>query len=220
MPAPRPILPPHRAQLDVVDDRADRDVAKRKGVAGSNLSALARLQQVAHLDAGGSEDVALLAVEIVEQRDAGVAVRVVLDRRDLGRHAVLVAVEVDDPVRPLVASAAVAGGLAAVAVAAAGLRAGTTSERSGRSRVISAKSETVWNRRPGLVGFRDRSAMAVSWCSALEEVDRVAGGEGDHGPLLVGPLTPHVRTTVPGGLALAVKVLTLVTRTLKACSTA
>src|SRR5689334_24266484 len=36
------------------------------------------------------EDVALLAVEVVEEQDAAVAVRVVLDRGDLGRHAVLV----------------------------------------------------------------------------------------------------------------------------------
>src|SRR5690606_17851373 len=70
------------------------------------------------------EDVGLLAVEVVEQRDAGVAVRVVLDGRDLRRHAVLVPAEVDDAVARLVAAAAVAGGLAAEGVAAARLRLG------------------------------------------------------------------------------------------------
>src|SRR5690606_29151578 len=50
-----------------------------------------------------------------------------------------------------------------------------TRDRSGRSRVISAKSATVWKRRPGLVGLRLRSAIAGP-DSILEEVDRVALG--------------------------------------------
>ena len=45
-------------------------------------------------------------------------------------------------------------------------------------RVMSEKSETVWNRRPGLVGLRLRSA--ISPCSVLEEVDRVALDEVQH----------------------------------------
>ena len=70
---------------------------------------------------GGGEDVALLAVGVVQQGDVAAAVRVVLDRRDLGRHAVLEALEVDLAVAALGAAAAVAGGDAAVDVAAAGL---------------------------------------------------------------------------------------------------
>ena len=50
---------------------------------------------------------------------------------------------------------------------------GASSDFSGRSRVISAKSETVWNRRPALVGLRERSAMRCPGLSVLEEVDRV-----------------------------------------------
>src|ERR1700730_16323057 len=57
---------------------------------------------------------------------------------------------------------------------------------SGRSRVISAKSETVWNRRPGLVGLRLRIGMA----SAPEDLDLVTHGEGDDRPLLPGALAP------------------------------
>ena len=37
---------------------------------------------------------------------------------------------------------------------------GASSDFSGRSRVISEKSETVWKRRPGLVGLRERSGMS------------------------------------------------------------
>ena len=58
------------------------------------------------------------------------------------------------PVLLLVAATAVAGRLAAVAVAPAGGPAwGPSSDFSGRSRVISAKSETVWKRRPGAGGL-------------------------------------------------------------------
>src|SRR3954453_9471853 len=48
---------------------------------------------------------------------------------------------------------------------------GASSERSGLSFVIFEKSETVWNRRPGLVGLRLRSGTSAS----LEEVDAVVG---------------------------------------------
>ena len=45
----------------------------------------------------GHEDVALLAVLVVQEGDPSVAVRVVLDVGDLRRNAVLVATEVDRP---------------------------------------------------------------------------------------------------------------------------
>src|SRR5699024_3375498 len=81
------------------------------------------LDEGALLQALGCDNVALLAVQVVEQRDVRGAVRVVLDVRDLGRHAVLViATEVDDAVLALVAAALVAGGDVTVDVAATGLR--------------------------------------------------------------------------------------------------
>src|SRR5690606_18675088 len=109
-----------RLQLDVVHRGADGDVAQRQGVARTDLGTLAVLQAVADLYVAGRQDVALLAVEVVQQRDAARTVGVVLDRRDDGGDAVLVAPEVDDPVPLLVAAATVAGGLAAVDVAPAG----------------------------------------------------------------------------------------------------
>src|SRR6266545_3442431 len=113
-----------RAQLHGVHQGSDRDAAQRQGVARLDVRALAGLHHVAHTQAVGRQDVALLAVEVVEQRDAGGPVRVVLDRRHLGRHSVLVAAEVDDAVALLVATAAVPRGDAAVHVAPAGLRGG------------------------------------------------------------------------------------------------
>jgi hypothetical protein len=44
----------------------------------------------------------------VQQRDATGAVGVVFDRRDLGRHAVLVALEIDEAIAHLVAATTVA----------------------------------------------------------------------------------------------------------------
>src|SRR5256885_1777852 len=81
---------------------------------------------------------------------------------------------------------------------------GASSERSGRSLVISEKSETVWNRRPGLVGLRLRRGMAVSFLG-LEEVDAVARGQGDHGPLGVRAGPEGERAPVALALALAVQ---------------
>src|ERR1700691_2642973 len=63
---------------------------------------------------------------------------------------------------------------------------GASSDFSGRSRVISEKSETVWKRRPGLVGLRERSAMGACLGSAIEEIDGVVGVEGDDGALGAG----------------------------------
>src|SRR3954447_21919727 len=60
---------------------------------------------------------------------------------------------------------------------------GARSERSGSVFVISEKSETVWKRRPALVGLRLRRAMSGS----LEEVDAVAGHQRHHGALGVRP---------------------------------
>src|SRR5262245_11989998 len=56
---------------------------------------------------------------------------------------------------------------------------------SGVDLVISEKSGEVWKRRPGLVGLRERIAMAIS---VLEQRDVVAGSQGDDGPLRVGLL--------------------------------
>src|SRR5262249_54866402 len=67
----------------------------------------------------GCEDVPLLAVRVVQQRDPGRPVGVVFDRVHAGGHAVLGALEVDDPVAALVAAALVPGGDAAVVVAPA-----------------------------------------------------------------------------------------------------
>ena len=109
-----------RPQLDGVDHGTGRDVAQRQVVAGLDVGVGARLHHVALRESLRRDDVALLAVQEVQQRDVRGAVRVVLDVRDLGVDAVLVvATEVDHPVGALVAATLVPGGDAAVRVAAA-----------------------------------------------------------------------------------------------------
>ena len=99
------------------------DVAQRQVVAGLDVGVGARLNDVALLELVRRDDVALGAVNEVQQRDAGGAVRVVLDVSDLRVDTVLVvALEVDDAVLTLVATTNVAGGDASLVVAATGLR--------------------------------------------------------------------------------------------------
>ena len=105
--------------LDVVDRRAERDVLERQRVADARLCLRPGDDSVTDVQAVGHEHVALLAVGVVQQADARRAVRVVLDRRQLRGHVVLVALEVDPAVEPLLAAAAMADGQATLVVAAA-----------------------------------------------------------------------------------------------------
>src|SRR5262249_26812144 len=108
-------------QLDVVDQRAGRDVRERQRVAGTDVGAGAGLDRRADTQARGSEDVRLRAVGVMQQRDARRPVRVVLDRCHLRRNAVLGALEVDLPVEALVPAALVAPRNAPVRVPATAL---------------------------------------------------------------------------------------------------
>ena len=107
-----------RLELDCVDQGTNGDLGKRHGVAGLDVGASAGHDGIANLEALGSQDVALLAVHVVEQSDASRAVRIVLNRGNLGGHAVLVALEVDATILTLVAAALVTDGDVAMIVTA------------------------------------------------------------------------------------------------------
>src|SRR5919202_969418 len=115
--AARQLRPATRLELDGVDDRADRDSRERQGVAHIDLGVWAAHHDRADGEVARGEDVALLAVVVVQQRDVRRAVRVVLDRGDRRRHPVLVALEVYEAVATLVPAADVAGCGAALVVA-------------------------------------------------------------------------------------------------------
>src|SRR5258707_1589683 len=102
--------------------RAERDVEEGQGVADENVRLRAARDRRADRQAVRGQGVALLAVRVMQQGDAGGAVRIVFDCRHFRRNAVLVALEVDDAVLLLVSAADESGGDPAAALAAAGLR--------------------------------------------------------------------------------------------------
>ena len=93
---------------------------KRQRVADENVSVRTAHDRLPDREPDRLDDVALLAVRIVDQRDAGAAVRIVLDRRHGARNPELVALEVDEPQLLLVTAAVMTHGESAGAVAAAG----------------------------------------------------------------------------------------------------
>tara|TARA_B100000700_G_scaffold293949_1_gene355433 strand:+ start:987 stop:1580 length:594 start_codon:yes stop_codon:yes gene_type:complete len=109
-----------RLKFDVVQSRPDRDVPKRESVARLDLTALSRLEDLANLDALWRQDVTLLPIVVVEQQDSATAIRVVLNRSNLGRYPIFISAKIDDSVLALVAATTVTGRLASVVVATAG----------------------------------------------------------------------------------------------------
>src|SRR3954464_13183035 len=197
---PRDLRAAAGPQLDGVHDRADRDVAQRQVVAGLDVGRRTGLDSVALRQPCRGDDVALLAVGVVQQRDARGAVGVVLDVRDLRRHAVLVvATEIDDAVGALVTAALVPDGDAAVNVATA-LAVQRLDERLLRlgardlDEVGDARATTTGSRR---LVFADTHLDRPS-----EEVDAVTLGETDDGALGV----VAGADTEPRALALALAV--------------
>src|SRR6266576_47733 len=96
-----------RIQLEVVNHRAGRNVLELQRIARKNVRALAGGNRCAHFQSHGMEDVALLAIGVVQQRQIGAAVRVVFNGRHFRGHAELFAPEVHLAVGLLVAAAAV-----------------------------------------------------------------------------------------------------------------
>src|SRR5690349_11482848 len=100
-----------------MDDRTDGDIAQGQCVAVADRRVGSALDCVADLQAQGRDDVALLTIGIEQQRDAGRAIRIVLNRRNPGRDAVFLALEVDVTQLALVPAAAMANGDTALVVA-------------------------------------------------------------------------------------------------------
>src|ERR1700722_622905 len=105
-------------QLHSVDQRTGRNIAQWQVIARLDIGVGARLDYVALGKSMRRDDVSLLAIQEVQQRDVRGAVGVVLDLRDLRVDAVfVVAAKVDHPVGTLVSTTFVASGDPAVRVA-------------------------------------------------------------------------------------------------------
>ncbi|CKR01334.1 Uncharacterised protein [Mycobacterium tuberculosis] len=107
-----------RAELHGVDQGTGRDVAQWQVVARLDVGVSAGFHHIPLRKSVGCNDVALLPIEIVEQRNPCGTVRVVLDVRDLGVDTIFViAAKVDHPVSALMTAAFVPGGNPAMRVA-------------------------------------------------------------------------------------------------------
>src|SRR2546423_9546101 len=117
------------------------------------------------------KDVALLAVLVLDQRDARSAVRIVLDLTHRCSHPVLVALEVDDAIHALVTAADATHGDVPVIVASAGLL-----ERLQQRllAVVARDLREVGNRaKPRALGYR--LELTNAHClRALEDFNRIA----------------------------------------------
>ena len=106
------------AQFDVVDDRAHWNILDRKRVTDFDVGGRPGFYELANAQTQRRQDITLFAIAVVQQRDPARTVRIVLDRRDLRRHAILRTLEVDDAVLPARPTAAMAHGDMAVEIAA------------------------------------------------------------------------------------------------------
>src|SRR6266566_9779226 len=117
----RPFAPCTRLQLDAVHVGAERDLAQWKCVADPAVRALAGDDLVPNRKSLRVQDVALLSILVLDERDARGTVRIVFDLAHRRRHPVLVALEVDDAIHALVSTANATHGDVPVIVAAAAL---------------------------------------------------------------------------------------------------
>ena len=99
-----------RFHFDVVDNGVQRDVAERNSVTHAEFGAFAGIQHVTNLDFGRGDDVAALAVLVLDQSDTSRTVRIVFDRFNGAGDACKLALEVDDTIQFLVTTTATAGG--------------------------------------------------------------------------------------------------------------
>ena len=108
-----------RLELDVVDERADRDFAERQAIARCDRRAFGDEQCVAHLDLLRQKHVALLAVAVDRKTDECTAERIVFDARDPRRNVLLVEIKINETAALFVPAALVSHGDTAPRIAPA-----------------------------------------------------------------------------------------------------
>src|SRR5579862_2778396 len=108
-----------RLHLDRVHDGAERDVFQHQGVARLDVGILARLDLGANFETVRREDVSLHAVGVVQQRDIGGTIRIVLERGDDRGNPVAIALEIDQAKAALMPAAAMTRGHPSAIIASA-----------------------------------------------------------------------------------------------------
>jgi hypothetical protein len=214
-PAERAILAPPPGRSSIAWTTVPTGMLRSGRLLPGLMSALAPFSIGRPAQPRWGEDVALLAVLVVQQRDPRGAVGVVLDVRDLGRHAVLVvATEVDDPVGTLVTAAwwrVVTGR----SCCAPGLRQAVGPATSpAQDRVTSTKSATDEPRRPGVVGLYLRIPIPVPSRQSLGAI--VSTSAAVRSPQATGPpkmsIVPSLSVTTARLVSLRLPMPTRVRR--------
>ena len=114
-----------RTNFNVVNGSTQRNVLQGHGIAylGSNLLAAFHLH--AHLQSRGGQNVGFFTILVLNQSNAAGTVGIVFDSKDSSGHIKLVAFEVHQAIFALMATANVAGGDAAIIIAATGFLEGS-----------------------------------------------------------------------------------------------
>ena len=128
-----------RHELDRMHRRAQRNLAQRKRVSKPRLRAGAGHDPLPDLESTRVENVSLLSVRVVDQRDPGRTVRIVLDLLHRPRHSVLVTAKIDLPVPTLVTATTTPVGNPAMMIPPAFFDSPSVSDFSGSERVTSSK---------------------------------------------------------------------------------
>ena len=163
-------------QLDVVDHRPERDVTQGEGIPGLDVSLLAGRDDVSHVEPNRSENIPLLSVPIMQQSDAGRTVRIILDRRHLGGHSILLPAKVNDTVPLLVPAPTMKTGLPATIVAATTFVQGRQQRALGRFFTNLAEVQHALKTSSS----RGRFVLSQSHTSdSFKEVDAAAGRQGN-----------------------------------------
>ena len=110
---------PSGLELDIMDGRTYRDARNRHGVPDADFGAGAGDDNIADFQPDRRQNITLFAVNVVQQRDARRAVRIIFDRGDFCRDIRFIAFDVDDADKTPNAAAAMADGNASEVVAPA-----------------------------------------------------------------------------------------------------
>src|SRR5580658_2211598 len=109
-----------RTEFNVVDHGAGWNVRQRQRGSDQDVSLGARIDGAADRQSHWTNDVPLLAIGVIEPRDARRPVRIILNGRDLSGNAELIALEIDGSIRLLGSAAAETRRDQTLAVASAG----------------------------------------------------------------------------------------------------
>src|SRR5690554_248158 len=108
-------------ELDVVNHATQRNVLQRNSIANGYFSFRTAHELGAHFQSFRSDDIALFAIHIVQERNAGCAIRIIFNACHFGRNPDLITLEINDAIVLTMSATTMTASDAATIVASAGL---------------------------------------------------------------------------------------------------